>query len=540
MLPIKVSSPAVTRISFFLGAVLASSFVRAERILLIPLDGRPATGQFAQMIGRISGVDIQMPPKDLLGRFTQPGDSDAILDWLAKQDFQDVLAVVASTDMIGYGGLIASRTLETSKAKAVARLNRFAQIRKVAKATKFYGMSATMRLTPTATKSAAAWRLPLGRFAEIKERYRQTKDPKYLQSLKNLLAKIPSEELLKYDQIRARNHEIQGFLIRQTAAGLFDYLICGQDDAQPYGPHIPETAALRNVAVSSQVSGKVYFAEGVDQLANVLISRALLRARSWVPRIRLNFSDDLGKLMVADYESKTIERSLSDQLLASGSRPANTNEYDFALFLNTPQRREEPFLSFLQSLTSEVDQGFPVAVADINLAKNGTSDPELFDAMNQENRMIRLLSYAGWNTAGNTMGTVIPAANVYLLARRGGSDPLQRELARREFILHRFVNDYCYHKFVRPLAYQLIDSTPNASREETYGPAFDAVNELVQTKLREYLESTFQSQFLGQRFFAGNKQYEIDALQNIKIFLPWPRAYEVQMEFSLSASEVTD
>ncbi len=521
-----------------LGAFFALNFASAERILLIPLDGRPATGQFAQMIGRISGVEIEMPPKALLGRFTQPGDPDAILDWLEGQNFKDVTAVVVSADMISYGGLIASRSLETGKAKAIARLNRLVQIRKTANSTKFYGMSATMRLVPTATKSAAAWRLPLGKYAEVKERYRQTKDPKYAQTLKNLLAKIPPGELLKYDQTRARNHEVQAFLIKQSGKGTFDYLVCGQDDAQPYGPHIFETATLRSLATSNQVAGKVYFAEGVDQLANVLISRALLRSRGWTPRIRLSYSDDLGKGIIAEYESKPIERSLSDQLLASGSRPANSNEYDFALFLNTPQRRQEQFLNFLQALTSEVDQGFPVAVADLNLAKNGSSDPELFDAMNQENRMIRLLSYAGWNTAGNTLGTVIPAANVYLLARRGGSDPLQRELARREFILHRFINDYCYHKFVRPLAFQFIDSTPSASREETYGPAFDQVNDLVQARLREYLEDTFQKQFLGQRFFAGNKQYEIDALQNIKIFLPWPRAYEVQLEFSLSASEV--
>ncbi|MEQ1934750.1 MAG: DUF4127 family protein, partial [Fimbriimonadaceae bacterium] len=265
----------MTRISISLGVVFASSFVHADRILLIPLDGRPATGQFAQMIGRISGVEIEMPPKGLLGRFTQAGNPDAILDWLEAQNFQGVTAVVASADMIAYGGLIASRTLETNKAKAMGRINRLAQIRKKAKSTKFYGMSATMRLTPTATKSAAAWRLPLGRYAEIKERFRQTKDPKYAQTLKNLLAKIPAEELLKYDQTRARNHEIQVNLIRQCSAGLFDYLICGQDDAQPFGPHIPETIALRNIASSSQVSGKVYFAEGVDQLANVLISRAL-------------------------------------------------------------------------------------------------------------------------------------------------------------------------------------------------------------------------------------------------------------------------
>jgi len=518
-----------------LGIALNAS---AQQVILIPLDDRPATGQFAQMIAKMAGVDVKMPPEAVLGRFTTPGQPEEILKWLEKEPLNDTLAVIVSTDMVAFGGLIASRTVDTPQETAIRRLDRLAAIKKANPNVPFFACSSVMRLTPTATKSTAAWRLQLGRYAEVKERYRRTLDRKYLETLRNLQAKIPPQEIQRYDQIRSRNHAVQMHLVQQLKTFTYEYLLFGQDDAQPYGPHIPETQKLRAKATSSGVGGKVYFGEGVDQMSNILVSRSLLKWRGWTPRVRLVYSDDAERKSIADYESKTIEESLRDQLLSSGSRPSTTDEYDYALFLNTPNRRDNKFHEFTEALTTEVDQSFPVAVADIDLGKDGTSDPELFSALNQQGRMVKLLAYAGWNTAGNTMGTTIPAANTYLLARQAGFSDLQRELSRREFILHRFVNDFAYHKYVRPRAYQMIDSTPDASREETYGPAFDSVNSFVQQELSRYLEETFNSQFLGQKFFAGNKQYEIDGIENIKITLPWPRAYEVRLEFNLRASEV--
>lgn len=511
---------------------------RAQQVVLVPLDSRPAAGQFAQMIARMAGVDVKTPPDEMLGRFTTPGKPEEILDWLEKQDYSKTLAVVVSTDMIAYGGLIASRTIDVPAEQAKKRLDRLAALKTKAGKAGFYAFSSVMRLTPTATKSAAAWRLQLGRYAETKERYRRTTDPKLLQVLRNLEAKIPPQEILRYDQTRQRNVDVQMYVIQQLKAFVYDYVIYGQDDAQPFGPHIPETQKLRSKATTNGVGGRVYFAEGIDQLANILVCRALLKARQWTPRVRLVYSDDRARKTVADYESKPIEDSLRDQILSSGSRPATGDQYDYSLFLNTPDRSDEKFRVFAEALTTEVDQGFPVAVADIDIGKDGTSDPELFDALNQQGRMVKLLAYAGWNTAGNTMGTTIPAANTYLLARRIPGGELERELARREFILHRFVNDYCYHKFVRPKAYRMIDATPDASREETYGNAFDAVNGFVQQELSRYLEETFNAQFMGQRFFAGSKQYEIDGIEGINISLPWPRAYEVRLDFRLRASEV--
>jgi hypothetical protein len=519
--------------------VLAASFAPAERLLLVPLDSRPAAGQFAQMMAHIANVDVMLPEYATLGRFTTPGSPGAILNWLQNENYHDVRAVVVSADMIAFGGLIASRTSDTTKKVALERLQKLARIRALHPEVRFYVFSAIMRLVPTATKKSAAWRLQLGRFEELRSRYKADKDPNILQNMNAVLPEVPPAELKRYEQTRERNLELSAELIRMVARDQFDYLAFGQDDARPYGPHIWETQRLKEIAAENDVEGRVYFCEGIDQHANVLLSRALLKRHDWKPKIKIVYSDEAGKNLFASFESKTIEQSLNDQIMASGAEPAKDDgAYDFALYVNTPNRRAEQFNQFVSDLTTEIDQGLPCAVADINLSRDGTADPELFTFLSANDRMTKLLAFAGWNTAGNSMGTAIPAANIYLLSRRLNVDPLEREISRREFLLHRFVNDYAYHKFVRPHAYSMIDASTTATREETYGQTFKEVNDFVREDVYKYLEYYWHEEFEGKRFYAGTKEYELSGLSNIRIFLPWPRAYEVRLEFQLHAQPV--
>ncbi len=520
----------------FLACITA--FAHAQKILLVPLDSRPAAGQFAQMIGRMANIEVNLPPYEYLGRFTEPGKPDLILDWLERQDLTKVSAVVVSTDMIAYGGLIQSRVDDTPQSVAEDRLKRLLALKKARPEMRLYGFTAIMRLFPTSTRANASWRLNLGRYAELKERWQRTKDKTTKQRLDALATKIPPLEIDRYERTRARNMAISKLLLQQTKSGIYDYLIFGQDDAQPYGPHIPEQKALAAEVGRLQIGGRVYLCEGIDQHSNVLLSRALLRLNSWVPKVRIVYSDEAGRKKIANYESKNVETSLRDQLLASGARPMSTDGvYDYTLYINTPEPRSDRFASFLKNLDEEIDQGFPVAVSDINLGKDGTADLRLFESLWKNGRMVKLLSYAGWNTAGNSMGTSIPAANVYLLARRIQADPLQRELAQREFLLHRYVNDFIYHKYIRPSAYSLIDSLSRASREETYGAEFEQVDALVRVNMTKELTRVFNEQFNGKSFFAGDGQYTFTGLSDVKVFLPWPRAYEVRLEFHMTTQK---
>jgi hypothetical protein len=525
---------------------LVAMLAHAERILLIPLDSRPAAGQFAQMIAKIASVDVFMPPYDALGRFTKPGSSEEVLDWLNKQDLSDVQTVIASADMVAYGGLIASRTGQTTSDKALARLARLGRIVRRSPKTRLFVFSATMRLAPTATKQAAAWRMKVAKFAEVRERVQRGDAPGGAATLARLRKEIPDGELSNYYAVRRRDERIQAALIDMVAKKQVDYLIVGQDDAKPYGPHISERKRLIRRVAQRGVGRSVYFCEGIDQHANVLLSRALLLEDGYSPLVRVVYSDPEACGRTPDFESRPLEESLRDQLVASGARLADPKLDEtpgYTMFVNVPTPRETEFAGFLQNLANSVDAKLPVAVADINLDGNGMSDPKLFEGLWTNSRVMRLLSYAGWNTAGNTLGTTIPAANVVMLARRRNKDPLGREIAQRKFLLHRVVDDYAYHRFVRPQAYNRIDSkaleSTEASREETYGLSMREIDSYVRQQLRMRLDSLFREGVRGQRFSDGTENYEISSLSDVRIWLPWPRAYEMRLEFKLEAKPLS-
>jgi hypothetical protein len=535
----------VRRFLLVAGLAACSFSAQAEglpkRVLLVPIDDRPATTQFAQMIADMAGVEVELPPANILGKFTQPGWPESILQWMAERGLDRYDAVVLSTDMVAYGGLIASRTDRSSTNLALKRLKELERLRATSPKTKFYGFSAVMRLAPTATKDTEAWMLDLARYAVESEKHRTEKTAARATTLRNLRARIPKGEIERYEATRTRNVVVQQQLVKMVATGVFDYLIFGQDDAQVEGPHVRETARLKSTVAGVGVGSRVYFAEGIDQHSNILVSRALIDSAGWSPRVRIVFADDDAKRRVAAYESESIEGSLRDQLLVSGATPVGEGEsFDYSLYVNTPDSSNVRMSVFLDSLKTEVDQGFPVAVADINLGKSGTGDPQLYNVVTENGRAVRLLAYAGWNTAGNTMGTAIPAANVYLLARKEQVDPLVREVALRKFVLHRLVNDFEYHTFVRPEAYAMVRQMPNSTKAEAHGDDYERLNRYVSEDMKKRLIEQFGAQLLGTRFYVGAKQYEIVGLKDVVAFLPWPRAYEVRLEFDVETREVLD
>ncbi|HLP00017.1 MAG TPA: DUF4127 family protein [Fimbriimonas sp.] len=510
-----------------------------NKIVLIPLDSRPAAGQFAQMIGAMNNTVVVVPPIEMLGRFTDPGKPDQILAWLQYFDFSDVSTLIVSTDMIAYGGLIASRVNDVDVQTGISRLARLIEIKKKApEHLKMFAFAATMRLTPTATRANASFRANLAKFEEFKDRYERTQDKSLLPRMANLRKVVPAHEIQAYERTRRRNHEVQRGLLKMLIGTGIDYLIMGQDDAKPDGPQIQENAKLRALAHQYKVDHKVYFCEGIDQHSNLLVSRAIMEENNWKPKVRIVYSDPTGENQYALYESKTVKESLQDQIFTAGAEIAtNADEYDYALYVNTPKRRDRMFNDFLDQMKSEIDQGFPVAVADINFGADGSSDEQLFNALIQGGRSHKLLAFAGWNTAGNTIGTAIPAANVYLAARRNNVNPLGREVAQREFLLHRMVDDWAYHKYSRPATYEMIHALQD-QRDEVYGSNFNAVDQFAANDLRKYVQSIFLTQFQFRRFYAGDKEYQITQLSGLQIALPWPRAYEIRVDFKMSAEEL--
>lgn len=522
-------------------ALILCAPLYSVKLFLVPLDSRPATGQFPKMIGRIAGVDVITPPDSILGRFTTPGNCALVADWLRKQDMSDAIALIVSTDMIAYGGLIESREDNVKSATALKRLSVLKELRSKYPALPIYGFGTIMRGVPTATPERRSWRLSLARYVELVDRYKKTGESFLPEQIRASKSQIPSGELSKYFEARLRNLDVLKALVRMVKDKSLSYFVIGIDDSQLYGPHRSEFADIRKYVEEREIGGLVYIGEGVDQDANLLLSRALCKFNKWMPRIAVVLSDPSAADRPANFESQPLRLSIRDQILASGGLVADKGEKsDYTLYLNTKGVTQADFSLFASSIQEQLQGGTPIAVGDINFDGKGAGDSRLSELLWQQEHLDRLLSFAAWNTAGNTIGTSIPHANVYLLARRFYDDGLQRETAQREFLFHRLVNDYGYQKYIRPQAYLLADSDPDGIREEARGDGFYVLENWVSRNTKSLIEKYFDEIFKNHTFRVQDNEYQISSLQDLKVTLPWPRAFEVKIEFTMQISPVSD
>ncbi len=508
-------------------------------MFLVPIDSRPATGQFPTMIGKIAGIEVITPPESILGRFTTPGNCGLVADWLKKQDMSDAIALIVSTDMLAYGGLIESREDNVKATTALKRLLTIKEIRTKYPSLPIYAFGTIMRGVPTATPERRSWRLSLARYVELQDRYKKTGEPFLPEQIRTAKAQIPPGELEKYHEARLRNLDVLKALIRMVKEKSLSYLVIGIDDAQPYGPHRSEFNEIRKYTEEREIGGLVYIGEGVDQDANLLLSRALCKHYKWMPRIAFVLSDPTAADRPANFESQPLKLSIRDQILASGGLPADKGERaDYTLYLNTKGVIQSNFDTFSESIKEQLNQGTPIAVGDLNFDAKGAGDSRLTALLWQQEHLDRLLSFAAWNTAGNTIGTSVPHANVYLLSRRVHDNGLEREIAQREFLFHRLVNDYGYQKYIRPQAYIISDSDPDGVREEVKGDGFLVLENWVSRNTRSLIERFFDDILKDHTFKVQDNEYQISNLQNLKVTLPWPRAFEVKIEFNLEVTPV--
>jgi len=414
------------------------------KIAFVPLDDRPCNLVFPTQICDCAGVDIISPPKKYLGRFMNPGKSNLIGKWLLTAD-ADVYVI--SSDMLLYGGLIASRTTETTYKQAIQRLSILSKIKKPV-----YVFSTIMRLTITASseKLAQYWEYIM-EFSTISDRPGITEDQ--ILELKN---KIPSDILSQFLDARARNFKINNELISMADEADIRFLLIGKEDVAQFGLHRKEERDLKKLYNDLNIFEKVRIINGADELGLMMVTRAILDHKSIKPKIFVKYSNDIQSNIISMYEDRSINVVVNDHINAIGAtRIFNLNEADLVLYINTPDGKQEDL--FLQGSTRLdralqvqkeieeikrlIDEDKLIAVADVAYC-NG-ADPVFAEALLQNIDISKLASFAAWNTTSNTIGSALAFGIARLTAH--GSQHTANSL-----ILERFADDYLYQSVVRP------------------------------------------------------------------------------------------
>ena len=196
----------------FLAALLAT-------IAFVPIDDRPVTAQFPVLLGRVAGVPVHAPAPALLGRFLRPGSSDALVIWLNREAAQHgARDFVVSTDMLAYGGLIASRAPGATYFDAESRLRELAHLRGEYPRAWIGAFGTIMRLAPTGIPAGTPFfaAYPLWEYLQEYANLHDPLLPSEVATAAQLRQQIGDATFDAYLATRGRNLAVDRLLLKMT------------------------------------------------------------------------------------------------------------------------------------------------------------------------------------------------------------------------------------------------------------------------------------------------------------------------------------
>ncbi len=412
------------------------------------MDDRPVTSELPVMLGRIAGVRVEAPPRDLVGRFLDAGRSDELIAWLNREAARlQPRAFVVSTDMLAYGGLTASRVPGPSYADAVFRLRALAQLRRESPSAWIGAFGTIMRLAPTGIPAdtpffaASVW--------PYLQQYANLHDPPLpgeAASAEHLRELIGEPALDAYLATRARDLAVDRMLLQMTANGVIDRLVLGQDDAGPVGLHVREVALLQSELAGANLSSRASIEPGADELGMALVAHAIARAATWTPRIGVRYSAPAGALYQDPIEYAPISAAI-DALIGVCGAERDDSASEIELYVRVPGTTSSEDDALMEEMKNDVDAGRSVAFADLSYLTSYRDQAAFAQRLLTSGLASRLDAYSSWNTNANTVGTALAEA---IAAGAGRRLHTYDALAHRTFTFIRFVDDYAYHDEVRP------------------------------------------------------------------------------------------
>lgn len=519
---------AAVLVSVFLAVISpAPAPAHLARIALVPLDDRPAGLQAAQLAGAVADAEVLGPPRYRLGHFTSEGDADGIAEWLDSLDLASIDAVIVSTDMLAYGGQIASRRPSPSQEKAVRRIAALGRLKARRKDVKVYAFSTLLSLEPPEDGRKGTWRETIVRWAELGGS--QVKDQKAAADAQALEADIPPTMIELYKTVRARNLAVTVATLDLVAKGSVDDFVIVAASAAPRGLASAEQDGLIASAASQGVAPKVHVMTDAGPVSLLLLGRAVGDITGLHPGVAIE--SELSSL------TPTAESFVQ---VAGSSVTKQPGPRDLTWLITGGPVDDAGAAKVAGQAASLVTAGRRVAIADVPGGDATGASVPLVEALRNKRLFTRLASYAGGPAPASVASSLVEGLlRVSAVTRTPAPDAaLQARLDDGQIlsVLHHLVVDFAYQSVIRPqaitdfLAARAMDPsalTPDqATRVEGY-----LVGELK--PLAENLVGDLDDQPLPSRGPRKVASARFRNLEEFKLRLPWARLDEVEISFSL-------
>jgi len=466
----------------------------AARVLLfVPVDDRPVTMEMVADLGRAAGVDVRVPDRPMLGDRFRAGDADQVWTWLEREAAGGAAALIASAEMLCFGGLVASRKSQATFEEAMPRVRQLAALGSRIPAY----VSAVIPRTPSEPTDEDAL-------------YWTTGD---------------TDAMRRH---RSRHRQVNAELLSAAARGVFRYLLVGQDDTAPGSPSQADREALQEQARGAAASN-VLLTSGTDELNARLLARWLNDLTGAAPSVRILYTYPETIENIPRYEAFPLRQTVDEHVRSAGYRVGG-DDTDVLLWVHNFSGTQREAVhqtgdldaaridAVMRTVREAVRQQQVVALADVRFA-NG-ADRALVARLLDEPRFGGIAAYAGWNTCSNSVGAVIAYATVahHLRTRAlAGSERIYRRA-----LFARLIDDWGYQSIVRAQLARWLDEHDGNSAD--LGGHAAAVEAMALEKLR------------GEILPALRRSFRDESATLRRAAFPWRRLFEIHLELDVEIS----
>ncbi|MGL4521140.1 MAG: DUF4127 family protein, partial [Bacilli bacterium] len=309
-------------------------------------------------------------------------------------------------------------------------------------------------------------------------------------------------------------------------AGVIDFLAIPQDDSAEFGYTALDQKKVVEKITERRLLRDVHMYPGADEVGASLLARALNKSENKRPKIYPFYSSTFGPTLTPLYEDRPMHESLKAHILVTDSILVRTpEEADIILAINSPGRVMQEswdqwqkditytsfrhLLTFTDEIAAFVAAGKKVAICDSAFSNGG--DIQLLTMLDELQVLDQLVSYKGWNTNCNTLGTTLAQSIVALGATN--------ELAIKENLLYHIFEDGFYQAIVRMAIAKEVLPALGANYFDLNGKA-DIVNAEMNNRLQRCYD-----------------QYILHSFKDVQItkcetYSPWHRMFEIGIHFT--------
>jgi hypothetical protein len=447
-------------------------------------------------------------------------------------------AAVVSLESACFGGLMASRLGQETTAEALNRLQVLDDLHK--KDVRIYASTVVQR-TPNmndAGEEPEYWATHGNRLHDLSGAlHKQVLGQ--VDTVDN--SQVPAEYRQDFFRRRLRNHALNMAALDWASKDVLDHLVVSADDTAPFAVATAELNWVKNWVQWAELNDKVTCYPGADEVACVLIARVIVEELKRKPKVKTECPGAPMDL-VAPYENVPIVQAVVQHVRAAGAEPISstdtTNKPDLYLIVAPPRGPGTgdwaPFppstlqpaqIAVVDRVLQLVKDGNNVALADC--AYPNGADPELLKTLHERGLSFSKLSgYAGWNTAGNTIGSCLGIGLADLVGQQldaTSSNPAEiaaRQKAHDAVLARRVLEDWGYMTKVRTDVRRAIGSDPTRHDHLPKGSeASKKALDLIEKGLTQVLSD-------------GLPGFQKDAwkLKPSSVFLNWDRTFECDFE----------